>query len=475
MSAARESRQGGLPRARLGYGRLFVAVAALQLVFTVVVRGFIVPVLTPASHWQHGLASAGDSQFFQEYAVRIVQAFAKVGWAAFDDSRFQGLLHAKVIALLYATTGTSNPWVVFLLNVVLGGLTACVLRALVAASGAPSRAGWWLTLGLCASPLLLFSYSELLREPFIIPWILLFALGLLRLLGSGPEERWPRVAGNVGLTLAGFAVSATLRPYLLIPLAGCVAVAIAVRYLWARAFDSAGLPSWRQGLALGGTLAAMLAVIGLPDLRVQSYEDQADLTVRFEQPSLSGAEPFTREALLAPSWCTVPWQPSRWLPAALDRKFEGLACARQDFLRFCRQDLWGARADRHCDDRELRSAAEVLAHLPRALVFGLVTPDPRMWLSGFGSGGTGLRRAGYVVDGVVAYVMLAGLVVGLGGERWRRRPDIAALVAGLMAVIAIYALAVPSQFLLSRMRLGFYLVLLAMGGVVWVSRPGGTS
>ena len=89
-----------------------------------------------------------------------------------------------------------------------------------------------------------------------------------------------------------------------------------------------------------------------------------------------------------------------------------------------------------------------------------------MWLAGFGSGGTGLRRLGYVVDGLLAYVLLSGLLL-IRGMPHRTRALAVVLSAGLVMLILVYGYSVPTQFVLARMRMAMYMPLLSLGAAAW--------
>jgi hypothetical protein len=155
------------------------------------------------------------------------------------------------------------------------------------------------------------------------------------------------------------------------------------------------------------------------------------------------------------------------LPAALDAKAQALACAREDYQRFCEERLLGPRADRNCDMANFTRASGALAHVPAAAAFGLFVPFPRMWLDGFGSHGTGLRRVGYVIDGVLDYLLLFGILL-FAWRAGRRQPHVLLLVAGLLTMVTIYGMAVPTQFILARLRLAIFVPLLAIGAAGWL-------
>jgi phosphate starvation-inducible membrane PsiE len=117
----------------------------------------------------------------------------------------------------------------------------------------------------------------------------------------------------------------------------------------------------------------------------------------------------------------------------------------------------------------LTSAGDTIRHLPSAAAFSLLVPLPNMWLDAFGASGTGLRRVGYVVDGIVSYALLPGLIALIAYSfRDRRFVPLVLVALGIVTAIVIYGIAVPSQFILARMRLGFYRPLLVIAAVGWV-------
>ena len=184
--------------------------------------------------------------------------------------------------------------------------------------------------------------------------------------------------------------------------------------------------------------------------------------------SAVGEAIFTAQDLRPPQTCGVKWRPSGMLPAWAEVKLESLSCARESFQRYCDPKWYGARIDRNCDEVPITTLGDFVRHSPYVVMFGLFTPFPNMWLNTFGASGTGLRRVGYVVDGVTSYLLLPGLLGLLVKRRQERRPWPLVFVAvGLVAAITFYAFGVPSQFILSRFRIGFYRPLLALAAVGW--------
>lgn len=466
----------------------FAFAATLQLAFTAALRLFVVPVLVPASHIHHGLQRAGDSLFFHSLAVEVADGLRAIGWQALSSDQFPGLLHTKVLAVAYYLSGADSPYVIYVLNAVLAGLSAALMATIATLLiGRAPGAAFLASLPVACSPLVLFSHSELLREPFAVFFGGLWVTGLVASARVVPDVS-TRLAGVAAL-LVGFAGLAAIRPYLMLPLMLGASTVLAGCVVWCVVDRRRLAALWQPGGAvLLGLALSYLLVIRPGFADAFQYDDRSASPAVAEAIRASGAAQqealrrktasatstlqVEREDLLVPSVCTVPWRRSALLPAALDSKFEAIACSRQDFLRYCDQSLLGLRADRQCDEFIPTSALELLGHVPAATFLGLAAPLPRMWLDGFGSGGTGLRRAGYVVDGVMAYALLPGLLVFLW--RFRRDPVSAAVVVALVGVVTIYSMAVPSQFILARMRLAIFTPLLSIGlagWVAWWTRP----
>jgi hypothetical protein len=483
----------------------FALAAALQLTFTVCVRLFVVPVLTPGRHWLIGLQRDTDSHFFFLQAVQFRRFLDARGWAGLQEPLPEGQTHIKIMAGTFYLQGANSPWLMYACNTLLFVLTLWLLVELQRLAGVPRTRARLVSLMLGASPMLLFSYSELLREPFIVPFALLFAVGLGRIAVS-PEgtKLWRGLLVGAVAVWFGFVGLSTFRPYLmLLAIAGLGASAVVLLVL---AIFTAPAERTRRLAppAVLLLLAALLVVLMLrPQGQVQAYreaavnaseaeaeavklraevqEELARMSAQTGDPSSrqgQPAEPSTvggaprasgnlprvadRKLFLKGRGCSVPWQRTAWVPEGLDRKVEALACVRDEFQTYCDQSIYGPYADRNCDGAVLASVPAVITHQPRSLWYALWTPYPSMWFSSFGAGGTGLRRVGYVFDGVLSYVCLIGLLLGL-----RQRPTNAvylAVTAALLTVLTVYATAIPSQFIFMRMRLGLYLPLLALGG-----------
>ena len=473
---------------RVMFRRGLLVAALLLLIhvgFTASIRGYVIPELRADTHWQFGLLVNSDSQFFFEEALAFRDEFARSGARAFAAHTAEHLPHARVFGLLLWATGSSRPYVLLPLNAAAYLLTAWLLFALARAGGTAPRAAVVIAVVLCASPLMLLLYSELLREPFIVPAILAFTLGLeglTRPRATCETASWRALAGYAVLMVVGFVAACTVRTYLLYPLFGMAVLSALLVALVLPALKHPLRIPRRAATVLTVVLAGLLFSYVIPtqarvrhmrETIVDASSEHGQLwrlrALERRRLALEGKIAWTREdALLISGPCTLEWKKTPWLPSAIEERLKAVSCERQDFQRSCDVELLDVSADRNCDEAVLESAGAVIRHAPAAAWFGLFTPFPNMWTTSFGSGGTGLRRAGYVIDGVLAYALLIGLVPLTVYAR-RDRPHLLILAAAIAAVIALYALAVPTQFILARLRVGLYLPLLVLGAIGWQS------
>jgi hypothetical protein len=458
---------------------LILAQLAAQLYFTASIRLVVEPYLRSALHWQFGLTRASDSQFFYEEATSFRACLESSTWTTCTAAE-PTPAHARLIGGIFHVLHSSNPWTIFLLNALLSCASAMVLSVILTTIGFEKSRSRVIATGLCLMPLWMFVHSELLREPFVVFSMFVMVLALSKLLGRGATGSGPRMQ-DVGFALAllvSYQAVVQLRSYLALPLFVALVSTVVLATIWQVCGSRSSRLGWSRIAVSAATLGATAVLVVSPlTHRLRVYSGSADLSPevallieeRWKAVKEARAEAAAGKrlwnhtdaaGLIAP--CTIEWQYSGLLPRELEGKLLALSCVRQAFQRSCDVELLAAGADRNCDMAELKSGGEFVRHLPAAIAFGVLTPYPNMWIEGFGSGGTGLRRAGYVIDGVVAYLSLPGLIL-LWFAPPRTRTLATSLVAGLLVVLVIYAYSVPTQFILARMRMSMYTAILALG------------
>ena len=378
----------------------------------------------------------------------------------------------------------------FAFNGVLFALGGLLLYRLLRLYGATRPTAWLLALLLTLVPTNLLNHSEFLREPLVVPAILsaLLGIGILTTPPVVPRRSLGVIVGAVVLTAMGYVAAVWLRPYLMLVLmlgllvtTGCYFVQV----FWKRGVVPALVsitPLVTVVLfVVAHAQSGLNSVVAYGEARRRPDAEkteqvvakwEADLKARRDELEKAAEGPKTeqtksewqREDFLAGVGCTVKWSDSSWLPKAADSKLEALSCVRQSFQRYCDEAILGFRADEHCDTVVLTSAAHTIGHLPHSTAFGLLTPYPGMWSPNPNRSGTGFRRFTLKFEGTFAYILLAGL---LGFFITRGQGASLPLVAGTVVMLTVYAMAVPTPHVLMRMRVGFYLPLLAAGGLGW--------
>ena len=253
-------------------GRTALALALflffLQLAFTVVVRAYVVPHLTPQNHWAYGMARDSDSQVFHETAVLLADRMRLFGWRQINHEQFEGMTHTKILAGMYFLSGSDSPYLTYVLNAALfagsGLLVFALLRQVGVRGSAAAAAG---AAVVTAGPMALFAHSEVLREPFILPPLLLFIIGLLALLAPPRVPgiaRWKPLLGGGALVMIGFAGAASFRPYLVLPLIAALSLSAGIVIATMAAARSRSPFSSPQILALLAITLALLVLYVVP-------------------------------------------------------------------------------------------------------------------------------------------------------------------------------------------------------------------
>ncbi len=473
------------PHATQGFIVILAGLFISQLCFTAMIRLVVEPRLRPALHWQHGLARDSDSAFFYTEGVIFRTRLHTEGWGALLSSDVPGQGHVKFIGSVFYLTNTTNPWSIFVLNAVASCISVVLLSRSLAALGIGRGPARLIAAGLALSPIWLFHHSELLREPYVaiaFNALLYSAVCLLTPRQAAIDRRtgWLLDALSLAVLAGSYTVLVWFRPYLLLLVLLLLVVMFVVVLAWQLADAVHDRPGWERVAVFGASVVIVFFTVVRPEMRmVRAYAESTSETAssvaaarrwavaEARAAAEAGHRQWRREdvtALSAP--CAIGWRRAGWVPVSIEEKLLAISCARQEFQRSCDVTVLGRGADQNCDQATLASTADFIRHFPAAVAFSLLTPFPNMWVAGFGSGGTGLRRVGYVVDGLLAYALLTGLLMLLRMPHGTRAVA-TALAAGLVTMMLVYGYSVPTQFILARMRLTMYVPLLALGAAAW--------
>ena len=430
------------------------------------VQGVVAPRLPGAETVPPGMIAGSDTPFFHRLAVEQAEAIRAEGWSAWAwNPGWQPAQPVGILSAIYAVFGPSLLFAIPL-TALLHAAAALLLYGLLRALGfarLPAVVG---VLPLVFFPSTLTWVSQFHKDNLFLPGFFLFLLGWIGLV-RGRGGRW---AGAVLLVAAGAVLMASMRPYALTfaALAGTAGLLVAVAVQTLRRTLSPGAGLLRicgGGLVLGSLLlfspggpqGPAAEASAPPSSEAGEKPSRPNLV-----PGLAGsndtpvnADP-TAEVSEGPP--ILAWEPTPWLPGAVDDAFRQLATARA--VTHWMFPEAGSRLD---EERRFTSAPDLLAYLPRAVTIGLLAPFPRQWVErGLTPTGTLERR---VVAGemILAYGCFLAVLLGL----WRRllAPRLGVvLLCGLFLLPYVYALSAVGS--LYRLRFGPWIVLVALGAAV---------
>jgi hypothetical protein len=434
------------------FGYAAVSALLIQLV--------VLPYLLPAWHAGHGLLTGGDWIAFHNYAVGRAERIRTEGWSVFELRPFSNA-PIGIASAVYALTWPA-PWTLIPLNAGLHATAAALLFRLLRGFVADWR---WAALGVAPFvfyPSALVWVSQIHKDGFFIAGYLCLFVAWMELARHDPDT-WPgrRLAGALVLLPVGFGMIWLVRPdvtrvaHVTAGLAlGVLAVRIAV---WVRR----NLHRWRQGVAVLALAAfTTLACTWLTSVPWRFARKPVPAGIR---PPPGAVEPAVPTSFLeANGYRTsrgmraIPWYRSSWLPSAVDRAAYEIALTREVFVI----NYLDGRSQMDLDVGLYR-ATDVARYLPRALQIVLLAPFPAEWDQ---PGSSDWTTAGRRVVGVeMLGVYLALLALLFVAWRWRRRAELWIVVLPTLAILAVYALAVPNLGALHRFRYGFLMTLVGLG------------
>jgi hypothetical protein len=375
----------------------------------------------PALHAGHGIVANTDGLLFHDRAVELAAAIRAVGWSVWS---LRPELQAPVglSAAAYALTGVERPLVLLPVAAALFAAGATALLFALRACGPPAAAA------VAALPFVLFPtavqiYGQVHKDAWSIAGYLVLLAAWIVLAHRGPTS-WRRSLLAVALAVGGCLAIWVVRPQVLqIAIAASAAAAVLLAVLSGRRRSR----SW---------WAAVVACVLVP------------VAVRMVLPT-------------GPGEFDVP--PVAGTLGFADRLAIGLSHSRALFVT----GFAGAGSNIDVDVR-FASVHDVVAYLPRALQIGLLAPFPDTWF-GVGSGpGSRVMRLVAAGEMTLAYALLAGIPLLLAFGP-RDRTPVLIVLAFALAMVLVYALAVPNVGTVYRMRYAGWQLALGLGALGWAA------
>jgi hypothetical protein len=380
-------------------------------------------------------------------AVELSEKIHEQGWSAWGLRPF-GQAPVGIAAAVYAVT-LPKPWTLIPLNAALHATAALLLLRIVQLFLPAWKRAVLTVLPFLLYPSAMIWYTQIHKDGYSIAGTLSVIYGLIQIAQLETwQTGWKRLAPAVLWIFTGAALVWIVRPYSVQILQGLMAVLMVGLVFIFFVQAARHMLSW--GRAVVAPFIFFGIVVGITPLTVGGIYEELP------------AEPAQLEVSPQPNWYPISWLPSR-----IEDQFYSLAITRQGYAR------GSPDARSNIDvDVDFKSAAEVVAYLPRAAEIVFLAPFPDMW---FGQGSlpanTVMRRVS-ALEMIGIYLSLLALPLAIW--RWRRRIEMWVILAFCAGMMLVYGLVVANVGTLYRMRYGYImtLVALAIAGVLafWEDR-----
>lgn len=418
-----------------------VAVVAIMAFCVALVSGFLIqfvvlPVLLPGLHAGDGLLLGSDSSGFHRLAVSLVSQMHSEGWSAWE-LRPRGQAPAGIAAILYYLF-VPSPYVLLPLNAALFSLAAILVYSMVRQVVVDASSAFWGSLFFIAMPSSAMWYSQIHKEMFFVPAILLqIWVWLFVVRERAVHEASTNVCRGVGVAVLAAVISSLLiwmvRPYFLSIMAISnllVAVYAAVAFRW--------IAQDRRSI-----LFVLVAILLLVPVTVKQLGQMSGV-------SASSAQ-FMRENSLAEQ----PHRSGGSGGTVLDSFVRTLNVSRDSFEELAGgSDLFGKV--------RFESIGDVAAFAPTALAVSVLAPFPNAWFANARQPGGQMMRTVSAFEMLFGYCGLGFLVVCLfqGGVRSRL---ICMVMVFSFVPMLIWGLAIPNVGTIYRFRAPLWTLLVLFG------------
>lgn len=434
---------------------LFLLVTSYALCIGILVQKVVVPYLGG----ENGLLPVLDTVTFHQLAVEMAGEMETDGWGAWEwDPGWSANQPVGIMAAVYYWVGP-DPFYLLPINAVVHGLSAVVLLLLFQAIGWRGRMAVAGVLPFVFFPSTLTWVSQFHKDGLYCLGLFSLFLGCVRLLSA--KSTGDRVAGLFWM-IAGAFLAGLMRGYGVTVFA--IGAFLAGTFLVAGTFFQKERRKGREVLNYIVFLLGLLCTFPFAGTKGGTISNDseesgdapknAEVVAVVEAPEAEVDQEPERPDYIPPP---TEWERSSWLPGPVDRNVHRLIHNRNVFFWLFPDS--GSFVD---EEKEFRSATDVILYLPRALVIGLVSPFPNMWL---GEGQTetgGAQRRVAALETVAAYLFLGACVYGL--FRWPTRGKFFVLIVAILLILAL-VYPVPAVGSLYRLRFGAFSLLLGMGAL----------
>ena len=441
-----------LARPRNLWGMIFLYTLACGLFVQLILLPFIVP----SWHKSDGLIRDMDGIKFHSRAQWVSEAIKTDGWRNWELTP-DGLFVSGVAAVFY-TLIYPEPWAMLPLNSALNASAGLAFFALLSFFITDKRRAVLATLPFIFFPSALLWNTQLSDEVFVIPGVIFILLGWVTLISLHPNEIQQKTSAWMGIILiiglAGLLILLTRREALIVAFVVAVSAAMALNLYWLAQTLRKKIPLQSFFVYIFVIWLACLAMLPGPVL-VGKY-------LRSVQPE-KRYDPVEQDSLIDPG--NLEWQTTSWLPSALEEQIKAMIKKRIFFV--ANSGDAGSALDA---DVSIHNATQVIYYIPRALQIGLLSPFPNLWFEKVDAPDNPSRtfmRLESALETIFSYLCLLGLPILVWKQR--RQPALFLVLALCLVLIVAYAISLPNQGALYRVRYPQFMTLVCLGLAGWMS------
>ncbi len=431
------------------------------LVSGLFVQLVLLPFIAPSWHKSHGLIRDMDGIKFHSRAVEVSNAIKTDGWGSWQLMP-DGLVVSGVAAVFY-TLIYPEPWAMLPLNSALNASAGLAFFFLLSFFIADKRRNLIATLPFIFFPSAFLWNTQLNNEFFVIPGIIFILLGWVMLINLHPNELGQKTSDWMGVVmmigLAGLLILLARSQALIVAFAVIISAAIGINLYWL-------VQTLRKKISLQ-SFFAHLFVIWLACLAMYPGPVLAERYLHSIQPKVE--DDPAKQSQVDPE--QLVWETTPWLPSALEQQIKQMIKKRMLFVTTSSDA--GSMLD---VDVSIRSATDVIQYIPRALQIGLLSPFPNLWFEQAGvtdnpwltdNPSRTFMRLESALETVFSYLCLLGLPILVWKQR--RQPALFLVLAICLTLIMVYAISLPNQGALYRLRYPQFMTLVCLGLAGWMS------
>lgn len=431
--------------------QIWTGIFIYTLITGLLIQLILLPYVFPGLHAGNGLLKGLDSVGFNKGVMESYRAIKSQGWSAWLIKP-EGQVVIGIASIFYVLI-SPHPWAVLPLNAVLNASGGLALFKILLSFGASRKKTLISILPYVFFPTALLWNSQFHNDCYMVPGVLLFLLGWIRLAASENWFKWKIIIKGSLLIAIGSLLIWFVRDYalsVLSILSFIVLIAILGKLIYEIKIKR---HSFKQVIIFIFLLSIIEGYLFfLPFLKISGQENK----FTFEKTKVAAA--FTSEQLPNKGQHQRFWNETPWLPGFIDNEVEKLIQTRRSAINITGSSNIDV-------DVKFTSTVAVIKYLPRAMEIGFLAPFPEQWTE------KGTKEASYFMrlasgaEMFILYVCWIGLIPFF----WKHKKTLLLYIVLIFCcgMILVYTIAVVNVGTLHRFRFSYLMSLASMGILGW--------